>query len=114
MGVYIKVHLCCCCLFVAGTFVASYQTANTCIIESPMLTYTPHISYTYIRVSPTGRWKGVLVAVKIVGHRAAAKRTEGGAARGDPQRESLLSSSMMHPNVVWCVCVCIVCDFDVG
>ena len=47
-----------------------------------------------------GRWKGVLVAVKIVEHRAATQRADGTILKGDPQRESLLSSSMMHPNVV--------------
>lgn len=51
-----------------------------------------------------GRWKGVLVAVKIVEHRAAAQRADGTLPKGDPQRESLLSSSMMHPNVV-CDCI---------
>ena len=41
-----------------------------------------------------GKWKGVTVAVKIVEHSA---ETEGELLQ---LRESLLSSSIVHPNVV--------------
>ncbi len=43
---------------------------------------------------PAGKWKGVTVAVKIVEHSA---ETEGELLQ---LRESLLSSSIVHPNVV--------------
>jgi hypothetical protein len=42
----------------------------------------------------SGKWKGVTVAVKIVEHTA---ETEGELIQ---LRESLLSSSIVHPNVV--------------
>ena len=42
----------------------------------------------------TGKWKGVTVAVKIVEHNA---ETESELVQ---LRESLLSSSVVHPNVV--------------
>lgn len=42
----------------------------------------------------TGKWKGVTVAVKIVEHNA---ETESELLQ---LRESLLSSSVVHPNVV--------------
>lgn len=41
-----------------------------------------------------GKWKGVTVAVKIVEHGSEAK---GGIRQ---LRESILSSSIIHPNVV--------------
>lgn len=41
-----------------------------------------------------GRWKGVAVAIKVVDHMSAA----GNAV--DAARESVLSSSVQHPNVV--------------
>lgn len=47
----------------------------------------------------TGKWKGVTVAVKIVEHNA---ETENELIQ---LRESLLSSSVVHPNVVSCPCL---------
>ena len=41
-----------------------------------------------------GRWKGVAVAIKVVDHMTAA----GNAV--DAARESVLSTSVQHPNVV--------------
>ena len=42
----------------------------------------------------TGKWKGVTVAVKIVEHTSEA------SAGIKELRESILSSSIIHPNVV--------------
>lgn len=49
----------------------------------------------------TGRWKGALVAIKIVEHSAGddADVIEGA-------RESLLAASVSHPNVVACYKIC--------
>ena len=51
---------------------------------------------------PAGRWKGVVVAIKIVDHSAYV------GTRVDALRESVLSTSVQHPNVVrvlaWMTC----------
>lgn len=48
-----------------------------------------------------GRWKSVTVAVKIIEHSETAASAPGSAARVmDVGRESLLATSIAHPNVV--------------
>ena len=42
-----------------------------------------------------GRWKGALVAVKVIDH-----RIKGNGNAVDIQRETILSTSVVHPNVV--------------
>ena len=42
-----------------------------------------------------GRWKGALVAVKVIDH-----RVKGNGNAVDIQRETILSTSVVHPNVV--------------
>lgn len=42
-----------------------------------------------------GRWKGALVAVKVIDH-----RIKGNGNSVDIQREAILSTSVVHPNVV--------------
>ena len=43
-----------------------------------------------------GRWKGVPIAIKVVDHTAYV------GTRVDALRESVLSTSVQHPNVVRC------------
>ncbi len=42
-----------------------------------------------------GRWKGALVAVKVIDH-----RVKGNGNAVDIQRETILSTYVVHPNVV--------------
>ena len=52
-----------------------------------------------LRRCRTGRWKGALVAIKVVEHTSG----EGGKADViEGARESLLAASVSHPNVVRC------------
>ena len=44
-----------------------------------------------------GRWKGAIVAIKVIDH-----RLKGNDMGMDIQRESMLSTSIVHPNVVSC------------
>lgn len=52
-------------------------------------------------VMETGRWKGALVAIKIVEHSYG-----GDADVIEGARESLLAASVSHPNVVACYKIC--------
>ena len=45
--------------------------------------------------SLAGRWKGAIVAVKVIDH-----RIKGNGNSVDIQRETILSTSVVHPNVV--------------
>lgn len=49
-----------------------------------------------------GRWKGALVAIKVVEHNSSG----GNADAIEGARESLLAASVSHPNVVACYKIC--------
>ena len=53
-------------------------------------------------VLPAGRWKGALVAVKVIDH-----RIKGNGNAVDIQRETILSTSVVHPNVVSSCLTCV-------
>ena len=46
------------------------------------------------------KWKSAVVAVKIIEHHGEGSRVSSGGKRVNVSRESLLSTSMSHPNVV--------------
>jgi hypothetical protein len=46
------------------------------------------------------RWKSAVVAVKIIEHHGDGSKVSSGGKRVNVTRESLLSTSMAHPNVV--------------
>ena len=48
----------------------------------------------------TGRWNGVLIAVKVVEHTGEHEGGRAGIVEG--ARESLLAASVSHPNVIPC------------
>lgn len=48
-------------------------------------------------LSLPGRWKGAVVAIKVVQH---SRGTRGLSAQQRMDRESLLSTSLSHPNIV--------------
>jgi hypothetical protein len=54
----------------------------------------------------TGRWKGVIVAIKVVEHSTSTREESLSTAKQRIDRESVLSTSLAHPNVISTYKIC--------
>lgn len=53
-----------------------------------------------------GRWKGVIVAIKVVEHSTSTREESLSTAKQRIDRESVLSTSLSHPNVITTFKIC--------